>query len=267
MEYLEYPVPEDLGKVLRCVWSLAGTTVPLPEASEPVLPDGCPELILNSGRPFAERRHGTYEPQAMRFLYGQLTHALHLRPVVPCSMIGVRLRPHGAYALFGARAVVRDTMLSLDDLDPVFDRAVQEALNREELQSRAMRIIELLRGRIRHEVEGPILELVRAIEQGHDDRSLNEIKAALPMSARQLERRFQAVVGLRPVLFARIVRLRRLVEHLRNGDGSSFTELAHAAGYYDQAHFNRDLKSFTGLSPRAYFGQDLVLPAYFSGVR
>jgi AraC-like DNA-binding protein len=33
----------------------------------------------------------------------------------------------------------------------------------------------------------------------------------------------------------------------------SLTDLSHAVGYYDQSHFIKDFKDFSGLNPRQYF--------------
>ncbi|HEX2617495.1 MAG TPA: helix-turn-helix domain-containing protein [Flavobacteriales bacterium] len=267
MHYEEHPVPADLADVLRCTWSLVGDGAPGPADTEPILPDGCPELILNNAAPFEERVNGVFRVQPTRFLHGQLTRALHLRPHGACDIIGVRLQPHGAYALFGPAAVVADDKVELRALDPVMDAAFAQAVQHTEHEARIAAVIALLRALPRHPVERPITDLLQGIAQGADDVSLATLKADAALSPRQLERRFLAVVGLRPKAYARIVRLRRLIEHVRNGGAASFAELAHAAGYYDQAHFNRDLKAFTGQAPRAYFGQELVLPPYFSGVR
>jgi AraC-like DNA-binding protein len=266
MDYAELPVPADLNDVVRCVWSLVGLGDPAKEHSEPVLPDGCAELILNSGVPFAEKFSGGFRVQPKRFLHGQLTRALHLRPQGPSDIIGVRLQPHGAYALFGPTAVVTDDKVELAVLNATLDAAFNERLQEPERAQRIAAVIELLRSLPRRVVERPITDLLQAIERGDEEVPLTELKANAALSPRQLERRFIAVVGLRPKAYARIVRLRRLIDHLHKGDTASFAVHAHAAGYYDQSHFNRDLKAFTGLSPSAYFGQDLSLPEYFSGV-
>lgn len=266
MDYAELPVPADLSGVLHCVWTLNGTQEGSLERAEPILPDGCPELILNRGLPFEEWNGSTFQPQPMRFLYGQLTRALELRPSAGCDIIGVRLQPHGAYALFGPQAVVADDRVELAALASSLDAAFVSVLAKPSLSERLDAVFTLLRGIARHAVERPVLDLLHGIRAGADP-SLGHLKASASLSPRQLERRFLAVVGLRPKALVRIVRLRRLIELVRAGDTATFTRLAHEAGYYDQAHFNRDLKAFTGLPPRAYFGQDLVLPAYFSGVR
>jgi AraC-like DNA-binding protein len=74
-------------------------------------------------------------------------------------------------------------------------------------------------------------------------------EAGLSLSA--LERRFRKVVGTSPRKFASIVRLRHALR-LRTV-GGNLTEIAYQAGYFDQAHFTKDFRNFTGLAPRSFF--------------
>ena len=46
------------------------------------------------------------------------------------------------------------------------------------------------------------------------------------------------------------MRFERAVEHLRAG--ADLADLALDCGYYDQAHFNRDFRAFTGATPTAF---------------
>ena len=60
---------------------------------------------------------------------------------------------------------------------------------------------------------------------------------------------------------ARIYRFARLilsVDALRPVDWS---ELAHGAGYFDQAHFSREFKDFTGHTPTGYLALRRRFPA------
>jgi AraC-like DNA-binding protein len=58
-------------------------------------------------------------------------------------------------------------------------------------------------------------------------------------------------VGTSPKKFASIVRLKHVI-HQYNPD-HSLTELAYEAGFYDQAHFIKEFKLFTGATPEKFF--------------
>lgn len=71
------------------------------------------------------------------------------------------------------------------------------------------------------------------------------------LSQSALERRFRRLVGASPKRYASLVRLRRV---LALGAGARpLTDVAQAAGYFDQSHFIHDFKRLTGQAPAAYF--------------
>jgi AraC-like DNA-binding protein len=77
-----------------------------------------------------------------------------------------------------------------------------------------------------------------------------ELAAQTGWSRRHLAIRCRAELGMPPKALARILRFERAVARLREGD--DLAALALDAGYYDQAHFNRDFRAFTGATPTAY---------------
>lgn len=73
------------------------------------------------------------------------------------------------------------------------------------------------------------------------------------ISNRQLERKFNASVGLPPKVYSRLMRFHASLRFIKSGTMKTLTDVAYAAGYFDQAHFIREFKEFAGLSPGAYF--------------
>jgi AraC-like DNA-binding protein len=80
--------------------------------------------------------------------------------------------------------------------------------------------------------------------------AVGELARELGWSRRHLAARFRAELGMPPKALARILRFERAVQRLRGGE--ELAALAIEAGYYDQAHFNRDFRALAGTTPRAY---------------
>jgi AraC-like DNA-binding protein len=80
---------------------------------------------------------------------------------------------------------------------------------------------------------------------------VGQVARDLQVSQDTLEKRFRRAVGASPRQFASIVRLRRAVDLSR--EHTTLTTLAQDAGYYDQSHFIRDFRTFTGEAPGHFF--------------
>ena len=80
-------------------------------------------------------------------------------------------------------------------------------------------------------------------------RSVAAAADALGYSPRQLQRRTLPVFGYGPQHLGRVLRLGRALT--RADHGVAWAAVAQQAGYADQAHLARDVRSLTGLSPTA----------------
>lgn len=79
--------------------------------------------------------------------------------------------------------------------------------------------------------------------------SIGALSADLGWSRRRLVERFKEDVGLAPKVFARVLRFHHAVESLKARGSRRLSDLALDCGYYDQAHFDRDFRVFSGVTP------------------
>ena len=113
-------------------------------------------------------------------------------------------------------------------------------------------IEEFLLNRLRPIVPDPlVMAALSLIHQSKGSIRVKELAVRLHSSASPLEKRFRQVVGTSPKKFASIVRLKHALGSYE--PGNSLTELGYEAGFYDQSHFIREFKAFTGETPEAYF--------------
>lgn len=111
---------------------------------------------------------------------------------------------------------------------------------------------EFLLARLRPNPPDPlVMAALSLIHQSRGSIRVKELAARLYTSASPLEKKFRQAVGASPKKFAQIVRLKHALKSY--APSSSLTALGYEAGFYDQPHFIREFKTFTGETPEAYF--------------
>lgn len=83
---------------------------------------------------------------------------------------------------------------------------------------------------------------------------ITDIVKQTGISERQLERMALQQIGMSPVMMRRIARFQRALR-VKVASGRPWTDIAHAAGYYDQMHMVRDFRELAGATPGAAFKQ------------
>jgi AraC-like DNA-binding protein len=99
--------------------------------------------------------------------------------------------------------------------------------------------------------QGRIILAVELIKKHSGNLKITVIARQLKISQGQLEKSFRKTVGASPKKFACIVRFRKVLTIAHNE--KNLTQLGLEAGFFDQAHFIKDFKSFTGFTPERYF--------------
>ena len=88
-----------------------------------------------------------------------------------------------------------------------------------------------------------------------------EAQTMTGLSPRQLTAAFRAEVGLAPKSYQRVRRLQAALTMLDGGAAHGAT-IAADLGYFDQAHFVREFRSFTAMSPTQYLARRSWLPSH-----
>ena len=92
-----------------------------------------------------------------------------------------------------------------------------------------------------------VVEAVKLIYQSKGSIRVKELNEKLFISQSPLEKRFRKVVGTSPKKFASIIRFNTVLNSL--DITKSLTEICYENGFFDQAHFIKDFKQFTGDTP------------------
>ena len=99
------------------------------------------------------------------------------------------------------------------------------------------------------------LTLVNSImhDLSKDDffENINSVVSRYGISSRYLQKIFLNYSGLSLNLFSKIARFQKSIHLVVNKD-SSLTTIANQCGYFDQSHFIKDFKFFTGSAPSRF---------------
>lgn len=100
------------------------------------------------------------------------------------------------------------------------------------------------------ETDKLIIEAVKLIYQTNGTIRIKELNEKLFISQSPFEKRFRKVVGTTAKKFASIVRFNSVLENLN--ETKSLTEICYENNFFDQAHFIKDFKQFTGDTPENF---------------
>ena len=152
--------------------------------------------------------------------------------------------------------------------DAVWQRSVDRIRNRVGDIASATETLRALEEELRSRLAGAPsrgLDLVQhtggRLAASHGTVPVGALADAAGVSGNHLATQFKSHVGVTPKRVARIYRFARLilsVDALRPVD---WPELAQTAGYFDQAHFSREFKDFTGHTPTEYLALRRRFPA------
>ncbi|MEU6370057.1 helix-turn-helix domain-containing protein [Streptomyces sp. NPDC046931] len=186
---------------------------------------------------------------------GLRTHALLSRHGPTLAGVDIALAPWAAYRLFGVPMSelserVTDAHELLGGSPPGLEGL---ALALASLPGWPDRFALLDRWLTRLMADGPrpaphITQAWQRLTRGPMRMPVAQLARDVGWSQSQLERRFVQQIGVTPKTAARIVRLRRSLGLLSRGRPAA--EVAVLAGYYDQAHFSREIKTMTGSPAR-----------------
>lgn len=269
MHYFEAAPSPRLKPFIKCYWALEddGSADSPPE---PVIPDGCPEIVFNLADKFKRHKHdGEIERQPGSILVGQMRKHVTLQPTGKIMLFGIRFYPAGAYPFCGfAFSELTDRIESLDNIWGKTADRFEQRLNEASDFGERVRIANLeLEMRLLDNVPDENLATIASglIEKKGGLGSISELSYFFGISERQLERKFDEQIGLSPKMFSRIVRFQGVLRALKGNKNLNLLDLAIATGYYDQSHFIKEFKDFSGQTPLEFLAVNQQISGVFIG--
>ena len=253
------PLHSQLSNYITGIWETATPGV----SQEIILPQGVVEMVFNLSDPIRgvlpHKATAVGAPDC--FLQGWNTHIVDVHYTGQQHLFGIRLQPYMVKPLLGILpSESKDTLIDLSLIQPRF-RSLWHRLNEARGFHARVTVIEK---------EFPVLtqsvcprtqyfcDLFTSSEN-HTFQSIEELSKEICYSSRQLNRKSQSMFGVSAEELVAHKKFRMAVE-LMHSRRRSLTDIAYHAGFYDQAHFCRIFKNFTGLTAKQYQLQKSELP-------
>ena len=195
---------------------------------------------------------GSVQHVAGVHIIGPTTGPVHVRAEGPVRVFGAGITPAGWSALVGAEA---STMINrVFEADALFGHEIDTVVAQLAAAPDIEAMIPIASAAIAaliQATDGEALAFVRQVDAwlaSCDSPEIGELVATTGLSRRQVERKCNALYGAPPKLLARKYRALRAAVALASG--ASSTDDVVDRGFYDQSHMIREIKQFTGLTPR-----------------
>jgi AraC-like DNA-binding protein len=234
-----------------------------------IVPDGCMEMIFHYGdlyKQYMDNGEDVVQPRSC--VFGQLTQPLKIEPTGVTGIFSVRFH-HEGFLPFATIPIkeMDDKAISLERLFGTDGTALEKNILQAETTEEKITVVEaFLVNRLNTETFDKIVQsTVDTILTVNGKMSVNELSKHTNINRRQLERKFSSAIGLSPKQLSKTIRLQSTLKLILNREFTTLTTLAHEADYYDQAHFIKDFKEFTGLTPKDFYGENLKMSSLFYG--
>lgn len=176
------------------------------------------------------------------------------------TVMTVHFRPAGARAFLGMPlSELQDRCVGIDDIFGASSRTLREQLTETESAAGRVALVEqfLLSHMQFHEQR---IHRLLACLDAQPSITVAEVHTLTALSPKRLTALFGAEVGLTPKAYLRVRRLQGALHRLDTGARGA--DIAADLGYFDQAHFVRDFRSFTAITPSQYPRRRANLPSH-----
>jgi AraC-like DNA-binding protein len=238
MSYIEYTPHPALSQYIQCFWhSKSDDSSDNPDV---VIPDNCSDILIDLSR------QGEISTSFIGTMTGPISSSRK-------QLIGIRFKPGYARSFFGI-PMTEFTNITVELKDFWGDTDLLERGIR--TKDYVFLSINYLQDMLisRQNKFSPIpVSLSHALQRIASDLEFNSVEklsSETGTSRQHLRRIFLEYVGINPVQYMRISRIRKTIKHIRNVKKPlNMSFIAQDCGYYDQSHMIMDFRKFTGSTP------------------
>ena len=257
MNYVEIKPGRILEEYVKCYYLYESETdVPY---TDKAFATGCVEIMFNlGGGTWQTNVDGNFITTPSIELWGQIIQPLIFKSLGKNTMFGIRFFPHTVSCFINEnvgqfnnrisdfRDIMNNSAGTLHSKlleTPVLKQRVEivEAflLQRLSLSGKQQGRLQLIGG------------IINELKQEDFFDNIENVASRYGITSRYLQKLFLQYTGLTPKLFSKINRFQNSLL-LVSKQNESLTSIAYECGYFDQSHFIREFRSFTGDTPTAF---------------
>jgi AraC-like DNA-binding protein len=174
----------------------------------------------------------------------------------PAGTIGIEFSPHGTYRFF--RMNQSELKNQMFDGSEILGNAVKEIeaqMAETAIPEQKIKILEsyLLRLFNQTKPDNIFEYCIKAIKNTFGNISIQELERKTGYSSRWLNMKFGERIGVSPKNLCSISRFQFVYQALVNNPGEILDDKSYYHIYYDQSHFIKEFKRFTGMPPLKFY--------------
>lgn len=269
MFYRKYKPNKILEKFVECYFVWEG------DASQPIdiesPPSALCSLVFNyrdtyriSNQKFQEHR----VPSC--FISGQDlgNYTLHLSGTI--GIIGCVFRPTAIHHFFGVPMYeLTNERICFSEICSESYNSLKNIIQNSDNTAERLKILEKYLLNVHEKSQYGVQEIMESANEIFNKKGrirLLDILEKVPMSRRNFERKFLEEVGVSPKTYAKIRRFSYTCSLMSGKRDVNLMDVLFEGGYYDQSHFIKDFKFFSGRTPRKYAKTNVELANFIGGI-
>lgn len=256
--YVHFPSNCELSSWVSLIWEIQGNE----NINETILPQGAVEMVFNFSNMVGLLPNiSTFIKAPRCFIQGIHTHNVNVKYSGVHHLFGVRIKPFIVKKLINILPnELNNQAIDLTLIKPYFNSLWHQLAEANSFEERVNIIKTFFSGLAINKCERSM-----ALCQYFYDpdlskfRSVNTLADNVCYSTRQLNRKVNEFYGMSTeelIMYKRYMSSVLLI----HTNKMNLTEIAHACGFYDQAHFNHVFKYFSALNPTSYIKNKSGLP-------
>lgn len=246
-----------LGEYVSMIWASEGMA---PFRQERVIPDAANVLVFNFGDPVSivvrdDPGQFTFKKTLFTGIFSHFNSLQYQPGLARHTQAGAIFRPGCAFPFIQKPIIdFRNIAVETPDFGDRDFADLHERLGHLDTSEARISMLEkfLYERLTRAGADSIASQLIHLIRK-NPEKNIEDITQKTGYSQQHFNRLLGKFAGVNAKNIQKIFRLNQAMQVMQaTGNQSNLTEIAHDAGYYDQAHFIHDFREMTGMAPGEY---------------